>query len=87
MCGAHLEGDVPGDEVVSKDGEGGAAERRRVAAQVAVTHHLIDAGVGVRVEADVRHGRAGSLQQNVAFPRWDGNLLPADHNCCNWTSL
>lgn len=75
----YLEGDVPGDEVVGEDGEGGAAHRRRVLvdSHVRAAHYLVDAGTRVRVEADVRRRRAVPLQQDVAFPPWDGDLLPA----------
>jgi hypothetical protein len=86
---SYHEGDVPGDEVVGEDGEGGAAERRRVAAHVAAAaaaHHLADAGVRVRVEADVRHQRAVAFQQDVALPRCDGDLLPARARACEPTT-
>jgi len=79
----YLEGDAPGDEVVGEDGEGGALERRRllVHRHVGAAHYVVDAGVRVCVEADVRRRRAVPLQQDVAFLLRDAHLLPAMHPC------
>jgi hypothetical protein len=71
-----LEGDVPGDEVVGEDSEGGAHGRRRPVAP-AVAHQVVHVRVGVVVKVDVRVPGAVAYEQDETFLLWDGHLLPA----------